>query len=53
LEHIRDINMIIERSIEILQLSPLSNRFNLTFKEKIKRFENPNIICFNYIREKL
>jgi len=53
LEHIRDINMIIERSIEILQYGPLSNRFNLTFKENINRFENPNIICFNYIREKL
>ena len=53
LEHIRDINMIIERSIEILQHGPLSNRFNFTFNEKIKKFENPNVICFNYIREKL
>jgi len=53
LDHIRDINMIIERSKEILQEDPLSNRFNLSFKEKLRQFENPNILCFDHVREKL
>ncbi|TFG29895.1 MAG: DUF354 domain-containing protein [Promethearchaeota archaeon] len=53
LEHIKDIKLLIKRAIEILQQNPLSNRYNLNFKEKIKRFENPIIICFNYVKEKL
>ena len=53
LEHIRDLNIIIERAIEILQQGPLSNRFNLAFKEKISQFENPNNLCFDHVMEKL
>ena len=53
LEHIRDLNTIIERSLEILQQGPLPNRFNFSFKEKIKKFENPNKLCFNHVKEKL
>jgi len=53
LEHIKDINMIIERSIEILQQGPLSNKFNTSFKEKIKQFENPISICFDFVKNKM
>lgn len=53
LEHIRDINMIVKRSIELLQKSPLSNRFNFSFKERIKQFENPVSICFNFVKNKM
>jgi predicted glycosyltransferase len=53
LEHIRDINMIVERSKEILNEGPLSNRFNFSFREEIKQFQNPNEICFEYVKERL
>jgi len=53
LEHIKDINVIIERSKEILQEVSLSNRFNFSFREKIKQFENPNRLCFHHVKEKL
>ena len=53
LEHIKDIKMIIERSIEILQKGPLGSRFNFSFKEKIRQFENPIKVCFNHVKEKL
>jgi predicted glycosyltransferase len=53
LEHIKDIDKIIERSIEILEEFPLSNRFNLSFKEKLRKFENPNRFCFDHVSEKL
>ncbi|MFX1338330.1 MAG: DUF354 domain-containing protein [Promethearchaeota archaeon] len=53
LEHIKDINIIIKRSMEILHQGPLSNRFNFVFREKIKKFENPNKLCFDHVKEKL
>ena len=53
LEHIKDPEKIIERSTEILNQKPSSDRFNLSFSEKIKKFENPNQICFDFIRKKL
>jgi predicted glycosyltransferase len=53
LEHIKESKNIIKRSIEILRNGPTSNRFNLSFREKISQFENPIDICFNYVKENL
>ncbi|TFF99771.1 MAG: DUF354 domain-containing protein, partial [Promethearchaeota archaeon] len=53
LEHIKAPEKIIERSTEILSQKPSSDRFNLSFSEKIKNFENPNLICFDFVKKKL
>ncbi|MFX1386070.1 MAG: DUF354 domain-containing protein [Promethearchaeota archaeon] len=54
LEHIRDSNRIIERVNDILNQGPTSERFKISsFKEKINQFENPNKICFNFVKERL
>lgn len=53
LEHIKDPKKIIERSITVLNQKPSKNRFNMSFREKIKKFENPNQICFDYVKEEL
>ncbi len=50
LEHIRDVDRIVSRSIEILEKSPSEGRFTMSFREKIKNFENPNQICLNYVK---
>ncbi len=54
LEHIRDINKIIYRSIEILNQKPsdINKRFE-KFKKQVSKFENPNRICFEFICSKL
>ena len=54
LEHIRDSNSISNKAIEILNQGPTQERFKLnSFKQKINKFENPNKICFNFLRENL
>jgi predicted glycosyltransferase len=54
LEHIRDSNIISNKAIEILNQGPTPERFKLSsFKRKINQFENPNKICFNFLRENL
>ncbi len=53
LEHIKPTHKIVERSIEILNQKPSSKRFNDSFKEKIRAFENPNDYCFNYVKNEL
>ncbi|MFX1573120.1 MAG: DUF354 domain-containing protein [Promethearchaeota archaeon] len=54
LEHLKDKEQIIKRSIEILSQEPSSKRFKINvFKEKIKQFENPVEICFNFVKNKL
>jgi len=53
LEHLKEPNKIIERSLEILSFKMPIEKYGLSFKEKIKRFENPNEICFNLVRKKL
>ncbi len=54
LEHIRDSNILSKRAIEILNQSPKTERFKLSsFKEKISKFENPNKICFDFVKDKL
>jgi len=54
LEHIRDSNKIIERALEILNQEPKPDRFKISsFKEKISQFENPNKVCFDYVKNRL
>ena len=50
LEHIRDTDRIVNRSIKILQKGPSNDRFTMAFREKIKNFDNPNMICLNYVK---
>ncbi|MFX1428127.1 MAG: DUF354 domain-containing protein [Promethearchaeota archaeon] len=54
LEHIRAPEKIIEKATEILRKGPLPGRFNInSFKDKIKMFENPIEICFEFVKSKL
>jgi hypothetical protein len=50
LEHLRNRNKIIEHSINILEKPPSEDRFSHKFKKKISKFENPNDICFNFVK---
>lgn len=51
--HIKECAEIVKKAIEILSSKPGANRFNTSFKEKIGKFENPNNICFKFVKENL
>lgn len=51
--HIKEKTQILDHCAKILTKGPTSNRFNLSFREKLKSFENPNEICFNIVKSKL
>jgi len=51
--HIKQTNEIVKKATKILSLKQTSDRFTLSFKEKIKTFENPNEICYKIIEESL
>ncbi len=54
LEHIRDTDNLSKRAIEILNQGPTIERFKISsFKGKINQFENPNKICFDFVKENL
>ncbi|MFX1278315.1 MAG: DUF354 domain-containing protein [Promethearchaeota archaeon] len=54
LEHIRAPDEIIKRAKEILKQGPLPGRFNIdSFKDRIKQYENPIEICFEFIKRKI
>lgn len=53
LEHIKDPQKIIERSIKILNEKPSINRFSNSYKEKLKEFENPNQICYEHVKNEI
>jgi len=54
LQHILDPSMIVKKSIEILSKGPSVDRFKISsFKERLSKFENPNDICFNFVKDKL
>ncbi len=54
LEHIKNPTQLVERTIEILNQGPSSDRFKISsFKDKISQFENPIEICFNHVKNKL
>jgi predicted glycosyltransferase len=51
--HIKDFNMVARKAIEILASPPGANRFTDAFKEKLKKYENPNDVCYNLIAGRL
>ncbi|TFF89994.1 MAG: DUF354 domain-containing protein, partial [Promethearchaeota archaeon] len=53
LYHLKDSDLIVRRSKEILSKSIGPNRFTSSFKKRINEFENPNILCFNVVKENL
>ncbi len=53
IEHVKDSNLIVSRALEILSKSANSHQFQESFREKIKRFENPNLICFKILKKEL
>ncbi|MFW9987196.1 MAG: DUF354 domain-containing protein, partial [Candidatus Odinarchaeota archaeon] len=54
LEHLRDSDYIIERTIDLLNQGPTPDRFKISsFKERINQFENPNEVCFEFVKNKL
>ena len=54
LEHIHDSNILVQRTIDILNQGPSPERFKISsFKDKINQFENPIEICFNHVKNTL
>ena len=53
LEHIKGVDEIVKRSLEILSTKPKSDRFNNNYREKILSFENPNEICYKIVKKNL
>ena len=53
LTHIKESENIVKKSIEIISSKPDADRFNNSFKRKIMKFENPNDLCFKYIKDNL
>ncbi|MBD3216282.1 MAG: DUF354 domain-containing protein [Candidatus Lokiarchaeota archaeon] len=49
LEHIEELDRIIDRSIHVLNQGFDNGRIK-SFKKKINQFENPVKICYNYVR---
>ena len=53
LMHIKECEKIVEKSIEIISSKPNPERFTTSFKKKIMKFENPNDICFKFVKKNL
>lgn len=54
LEHLREPNQLVDRTINILNQGPSPDRFKISsFKEKLSQFDNPIEICFEYVKHKL
>jgi len=53
IEHIKEPKDIINSALDILSKGPSKDRFNMSFKDKIKQFENPNQICFKNVTDNL
>jgi predicted glycosyltransferase len=54
LQHIKNPSMIVKKSVEILTKGPSPDRFKISsLKERLSKFENPNDICFNFVKNKL
>lgn len=53
LEHIRDKTKLIQKAVDILGQKASTNRFNLSFKDKLIQFDNPNKICFDTVKKSL
>lgn len=53
LQHLKEIDAIVKKSLEILSAKPKSNRFNKNYLTKILNFENPNDICYKIVKKNL
>ena len=53
LVHLKDYEEIVKKSIDIISSKPKADRFTDSFKEKIRKFDNPNDICFKIVSESL
>lgn len=53
LQHIKETDKIIKKSLEILSTKPKSERFSNSFREKILSFENPNDFCYKIVKNNL
>ncbi len=54
LEHLRDSNQIVNKTISILNQGPTPDRYKTSsFKEKIDKFDNPNEVCFKHVKRNL
>ncbi|MHA1689668.1 MAG: DUF354 domain-containing protein [Promethearchaeota archaeon] len=53
LTHVKEPQLIISRSIEILSKNPISEIEQLNFQKEIRKYENPNFLCFDLIKKKL
>lgn len=51
--HIREKTQILDQCVKTLTKGPTSNRFNISFKDRLKYFENPNEICFDIVNSTL
>ena len=53
LEHIRDKTKIIQKAVDILGQKASPNRYDLSFKDKLIQFDNPNKVCFDTVKNNL
>ena len=53
LNHAKKNEEIIREAIDVLSKENFTDRFNLSFREKIEKYENPNEICYKYVLDKL
>ncbi len=53
LQHIKEIDEIVKKSLEILSTKPKSDRFNNNYRKKILNFENPNEVCYKIVKKNL
>jgi uncharacterized protein len=53
LNHVKDDDEIVETAIDLLDDKNFKDRFDLSYRRKIKKYENPNEICYKYVLKKL
>jgi len=51
--HVTKSAYILEESLKILTRGSSSDRYSLSFKERLKLYENPNDVCFNIVNGEL
>ncbi|MHA1804848.1 MAG: DUF354 domain-containing protein [Promethearchaeota archaeon] len=53
LAHIKEPKVIISHALEILSKNPISEAEQSNFQKEIRKYENPNFLCFDVIKKKL
>ncbi len=51
--HIKDPKEIVAFTLNLLTSNSQKGRFDESFQKKIRHYENPNQICFNYVKQQL